>query len=154
MHDENYKRLFAFPRMVEDLLRLVVTSDWIEEADFSSLQKLSAAFVSDDLRRRHGDTVWRLRFGDGWLHVLVLLEFQSRNDPDMALRILEYTVLLYRELLRNEDLGRDGLRPPVLPVVLYNGAAPWTAPREVSGLISPAGPVPCGVSAVAALSRA
>ena len=140
VHDENYKRLFAFPRMVEDLLRVVVTSEWIEAADFSTLRKLSAEFVSDELRRRHGDTVWRLRLGDGWLHVLVLLEFQSRNDPEMALRILEYTVLLYRELSRNEDLGRDGLRPPVLPVVLYNGVAPWTAPREARELISPAGP--------------
>ena len=140
MHDENYKKLFAFPRMVEDLLRVVVTSEWIEEADFSTLRKLSAEYVSDELRRRHGDTVWRVRLGHGWLHVLVLLEFQSRDDPDMALRILEYTALLYRELARNEALGRDGLRPPVLPVVLYNGAARWKAAREVRELISPVGP--------------
>ena len=140
MHDENYKRLFAFPRMVEDLLRVLVTSDWLDEADFATLTKLSAEYVSDDLRRRYGDTVWRLRVGRGWLHVLVLLEFQSRDDPDMALRILEYTALLYRELARNEVLGRDGLRPPVLPVVLYNGANRWKAAREVRELISPVGP--------------
>ena len=140
MHDENYKRLFAFPRMVEDLLRVVVTGEWLDEADFTSLRKLSSAYVSDDLRQRHGDTVWRLRLGDGSLHVLVLLEFQSRSDSDMALRILEYTALLYRELRRNEALGRDGLRPPVLPVVLYNGSARWKAALEVRELIAPVGP--------------
>ena len=140
MHDENYKRLFAFPRMVEDLLHAVVTGEWLDEADFATLRKLSAEYVSDDLRRRHGDTVWQVRLGDGWLHVLVLLEFQSRDDPDMALRILEYTALLYRELARNEALGRDGLRPPVLPVVLYNGVDRWKAAREVRELISPVGP--------------
>ena len=140
MQDETYKKLFAFPRMVEDLLRALITGGWIDEADFSTLQKLSADYVSDDLRRRHGDTVWRLRLGDGWLHVLVLLEFQSRDDPDMALRILEYTVLLYRELARNEALGDDGLRPPVLPVVLYNGATRWKAVLEVTELIAPVGP--------------
>ena len=137
MHDENYKRLFAFPRMVEDLLRAVVTGEWLHEADFSTLRKLSSEYVGDDLRRRHDDTVWRVRVGDGWLHVLVLLEFQSRDDPDMALRILEYTALLYRELGRNEALAPEGLRPPVLPVVLYNGEAGWTAAREVRELISP-----------------
>ena len=140
MHDANYKRLFAFPRMVEDLLRAVVTGEWLDEADFATLRKLSSEYVSDDLRRRHGDTVWQVRLGDGWLHVLVLLEFQSREDPDMALRILEYTALLYRELTRNEALGHDGLRPPVLPIVLYNGAGRWKAAREVRELIAPVGP--------------
>ena len=154
MHDENYKRLFAFPRLVEDLLRVVGESEWLEETDFTSLRKLSSEYVSDDLRRRHGDTVWQVRLGRDWLHVLVLLEFQSRDDPDMALRILEYTTLLYRELGRNEALGRDGLRPPVLPIVLYNGAARWKAAREVRELIAPGRAVPLAVSAVAALPGA
>ena len=140
VQDETYKKLFAFPRMVEDLLRALITSEWIDDADFSTLRKLSSEYVSDDLRRRLGDAVWRVRLGHGWLHVLVLLEFQSREDPDMALRILEYTALLYRELGRNDRLGADRLRPPVLPVVLYHGAARWKAALEVGELISPVGP--------------
>ena len=140
MHDEHYKQLFAFPRMVEDLLRGFVAGDWIDEFDFTTLQKLSAEYVSDERRSRHGDTVWRVRHRSAWLHVLVLLEFQSTDDPDMALRILEYTALLYRELARNNALGPDRRRPPVLPVVLYNGAPPWRAARDVSELIAPVGP--------------
>ena len=140
VHDEHYKRLFAFPRMVEDLLRGFVAGDWIDELDFSTLQKLSAEYVSDERRTRHGDTVWRVRHRDAWLHVLVLLEFQSTDDPDMALRILEYTALLYRELARNDALEPDRRRPPVLPVVLYNGVAPWRAARDVGELIAPVGP--------------
>ena len=95
VHDENYERLFAFPRMVEDLLRGFVDDEWVAEVDFSTLQKLSAEYIGDEQRRRHGDTVWRIRHREGWLHVQVLLEFQSSADPDMALRILEYTTLLY-----------------------------------------------------------
>ena len=140
MHDEHYKRLLAFPRMVEDLLRGFVAGDWIDRFDFTTLQKLSSEYVSDERRIRHGDTVWRVRHRDDWLHVLVLLEFQSTDDPDMALRILEYTALLYRELARNDALGPDRRRPPVLPVVLYNGAPPWRAARDVSDLIAAVGP--------------
>ena len=140
MHDENYKRLFAFPRMVEDLLRAVAAGEWLDEVNFASLRKLSGEYVSDDLRRRHGDTVWQLPLGDGWLHVLVMLEFQSRSDPDMALRVLEYTVLLYRELARNDALDPDGLRPPVLPIVLHNGTARWRAALEVRERVAPVGP--------------
>ena len=50
--------------------------------------------VADDFRQRRGDAGWRLRAAaapGGWLHVLVMLEFQSRNDPSMALRVLEYS---------------------------------------------------------------
>ena len=139
MHDESYKKLFAFPRMVEDLLRGFVSGDWIDEVDFSTLHKLSAEYVSDALLKRHGDTVWRVRFRNHWLYLLVLLEFQSRDDPGMALRILAYTSLLYQELVRNEALGAGGRLPAVLPVVLYNGSSRWGAPVEVGELIAPVG---------------
>ena len=139
MHDENYKKLFAFPRMVEDLVRALVSGEQLDEFDFRTLEKLSSEYVGDELRKRRGDTVWRVRLRGGRLHVVVLLEFQSTDDPDMALRILEYTLLLYRELRRNEASGPHGKRPPVLPVVLYNGATPWKAAVDVRELISTVG---------------
>ena len=145
VHDEVYKRLFAFPRMVEDLLRGFVRGEWVDDIDFSTLRKLSAEYIGEELRRRHGDTVWRVRRREDGLHLLVLLEFQSTADPDMVLRILEYTALLYRELKRKEALGPEGKRPAVLPVVLYNGESRWTAATEVGDLIGPVGPslAPC-----------
>ena len=76
-------------------------------------------------------------FRNGWLYLLVLLEFQSSSDVRMALRNLEYTTLLYRELERRRELGRPGRWPPVLPVVLYNGDAPWTGALEMRDLVAP-----------------
>ena len=137
MHDENYKRLFAFPRMVTDLLRGFVAGDWLDEVDFSTLHKLSPEYVSDELLKRHGDTVWCMRVGDDWLYLLLLLEFQSEDDPGMALRILTYTSLLYQELRRNKAPVAVRRLPAVLPVVLYNGDSPWKAPLEVGELIAP-----------------
>ena len=102
LYDENYKRLFASRLMVEHLLRASLPDDLIAAADFSSLRKLSSEYVSDELLKRHGDTVWRLRLGGRWVFLLVLLEFQSEDDPWMALRILTYTGLLYQELVRNQ----------------------------------------------------
>ena len=139
MHDAAYKLLFSHPRMVEDLLRGFAASGWSDSLDFSTLEKLPSELVSDDLRRRSGDGVWRVRFRDEWLYVLVLLEFQSTVDPHMALRILVYTGLLYQDLVRRRSTGDDSRLPPVLPVVLYNGRRPWTAPADMSELIAPAG---------------
>ena len=138
MHDAHYKRLFAFPRMVEDLLRGFVGGQWVKELDFSTLRKLPAEYVGEAQRRRAGDAVWRVCPRGEGRAVLVLLEFQSRVDAQMGLRILEYTAMLYRELARNEAPEPKGTRPAVLAVVLYNGAGSWTAAVEVAEPLAPA----------------
>ena len=73
MHDAGYKRLFAQPHTVQDLLRGFAARDWSEALDFSTLTPVPASFVSHRLRQRHGDLVWKVRFRDEWLYLLVLL---------------------------------------------------------------------------------
>ena len=139
MHDPAYKRLFSHPRMVEDLLRGFAAREWSDALDFTTLEKLPAEFVSEDLRARRGDAVWRVRLRGRPLHVLVLLEFQSTVERHMALRLLTYTGLLYQDLVRRGATGPGGALPPVLPVVLYNGRSPWTAARELRETMAAAG---------------
>ena len=125
--------------MVADLLRSVLPADALEALDMDTLAKVSASYVGDDYRQRHGDTVWRVERAGRWTYVLVLLEFQSSSDATMALRVLEYTAMLYRELLRAGE-AIPGELPPVLPIVLYNGESPWGAARNVGELIEEPGP--------------
>jgi hypothetical protein len=82
-HDTGYKKLFSHPEMVEDLLRGFVKEDWVQELDFSTLTREFNSYVSEELRERHDDMVWRVRFRDRWLYLYLLLEFQSRLDPWM-----------------------------------------------------------------------
>ena len=138
--DPIYKRLYAFARMVEDLLRSLFGAGL--DADYGTLEKLPAEYVGEALQQRRGDTAWRLRTrgADGWLHVLVMLEFQSTTDAAMAQRVLEYTALLYGELLRRGK-AKPGALPPVLPVVLYNGDARWKPATEMRDLIAAPSPL-------------
>ena len=139
-YDQNYQRLFAFRRMVEDLLRACVPGDLLAAADLRGLRKLTGEYVSDELLMRNGDAVWRLPLAGSGVFVLVLLESQSDNDRWMALRVVIYTGLLYQELIRKRAPEvAAGRLPTVLPVVLYNGAEPWTAVRDVGELIEPPG---------------
>jgi hypothetical protein len=134
-HDNGYKLLFSHPAMVEDLLRGFVHEDWVAELDFATLEKVSGTFVADDLRDREDDVIWRVRWGREWLYVYLLLEFQSRTDRFMAVRMLTYVGLLYQELVRGAQLSECGKLPPVLPLVLYNGSSRWRAATEVAELI-------------------
>ena len=132
MHDPAYKLIFSRPRMVRDLLDGFAARGWSDALDFDTLAPLPASFVSRDLQQRHGDLVWRIRFrGDRWLYLMLLLEFQASVDPAMAVRMLAYTALLYQRLAADGALRDRNTLPPVLPVVIYNGRRPWTAPVEM-----------------------
>ena len=137
-YDPACKLLFSHPRMAEDLLRGFVARRWSHALDFATLELRPAASVSDDLRRREGDLLWRVRLGATWLYVQ--LEFQSTVDPTMAVRLLTRTGLLYQDLFRNGEVAPGEKLPPVLSVVLYNGRrSRWTAAVEVEEMTAPVG---------------
>ncbi len=133
--DTGYKRLFSHREMVADLLTGFIHEPWVAEVELDTLERVSGSYVTDDFREREDDVIWRVRWRDGWLYVYLLLEFQSTVDRFMALRMLVYVGLLYQDLIRAKQLPPSGLLPPVMPVVLYNGEASWTAARDVSELI-------------------
>jgi predicted transposase/invertase (TIGR01784 family) len=133
--DQGYKLLFSHPEMIRDLLIGFVREDWVQELDFNTLEKLNSSFVTDSLKQRHDDLIWRLRFKGRWLYVYLVLEFQSTVDPDMAVRVMAYIGLLYQDLIRTKQITDKGKLPPVLPIVLYNGEPRWHAATDVFQLI-------------------
>ena len=147
-HDAAYKAMYRHRQAIRDLCRYLVAPngplgpETLAALDFSTLAKLPAEWVTADFRRRHGDQVWRIRFREAaedagagaWL--FLLLEFQSRADTDMALRVLGYVVELYRDLEAQGVVQPGTRRPPVLPVVIHNGESPWSAPVQVADLIA------------------
>ncbi|MGL1835176.1 Rpn family recombination-promoting nuclease/putative transposase, partial [Rhodocyclaceae bacterium SMB388] len=138
-HDGSYKHIFSHPQIVCDLLTGFVREPWVEQLDLGTLELTNGSYVSDDLRGRADDVVWRVRtrHGEQWLYVYLLIEFQSRVDPWMALRILVYTGLLYQDLVKSEQVRPGDRLPPVFPMVVYNGEGVWRARREMAELIEP-----------------
>ena len=64
---------------------------WSGDLDFATLTPLPADYVSEHLRQRHGDLVWKVRFRGRWLYLVLLLEFQATVERAMAVRMLAYT---------------------------------------------------------------
>jgi hypothetical protein len=132
--DRGYRKLFSHPDMVRDLLTGFVHEEWVHELDLSTLERQNGSYISDDLREREDDSVWRVRFRDSWLYVYVLLEFQSSVDRFMAVRMMTYVGLLYQDLVQRKQLV-DGRLPPVVPIVLHAGDEPWSAATDVEELV-------------------
>ncbi|MBY4895390.1 Rpn family recombination-promoting nuclease/putative transposase [Cupriavidus sp. AU9028] len=134
-HDASYKLLFSFREMVADLIRGFLPDGGRAALDFDSLEPVSSNFISDQLRQGCSDAVWRIDVEGRNTPLYLLLEFQSRYDPTMPARMLSYVGLFYRDLGRRVGSGHSSRYPPVLPIVLYNGARPWRGPTDIHRLI-------------------
>jgi predicted transposase YdaD len=140
-HDESYKKFFSHPQMVQDLLCGFIDAPWVKQLDFSTLEKVNNEYIVDKkLKKRANDVVWKVRCQDQWLYIYILLEFQSRPDASMPLRMMTYLGLLYLDLYETKQFTKDKTTgypklPPVLPLVLYNGKTPWHKALDVSDLI-------------------
>ena len=137
-HQNSYKLIYSHQDPVRDLLTGFGEGALVQQLDMDTLEWVNTSLVTDDLRDREDDIIWRVRWKETWLYVFILLEFQSTVDPFMAVRILVYVGLLWQDIIRTQDLKAGDLLPPVLPIVLYNGEQQWTGPIQVAELVESA----------------
>ena len=138
-HDEAFKFLFDLPAVCADLLRAAAPGLW-PQLDPNSVRNLRVGdSVAADLTRRTGDALCQVdlqaaKLPDGRSAYLVVpLEFQSGDDQGMAERMGEYVSRQLDTLRRQGSIPADDT-PPVLPVVVYDGAARWSAPDGLEPL--------------------
>jgi len=108
--DKAYKLLFGHKEMVASLLHDFVQETAVADLDLDTLEPWPGEHVSESLRERIDDRIWRLRWKDAdWCYVFVILEFQSTPDRWMAARILSYTAQLWLDLIDAHELGARDL---------------------------------------------
>jgi hypothetical protein len=134
--DRPYKIIFSNPDIVKDLIINYYNADWAADIDFSTLEKLPTEFVGEELDETRDDVIWQVNFKNTKLYIVFLIEFQSKSEKYMAARMLSYIGNLYLDLIRTKKVkGRTRL-PPILPIVVYNGKAPWKAVQSFRKLVN------------------
>jgi hypothetical protein len=119
--------------MAEDLLAGFVLLPEGGRPEPGLLERRNGSYVGDRLHRREQDLVWCSRRKDGSPAFYLLLEFQSRLDPHMDVRMTTYRGLFCEELIRCGEWPRTPNFPLVLPVVVYNGRRPWGGEAALEG---------------------
>ena len=69
-------------------------------------------------------------------YLYILFEFQSTIDKAMPLRILNYMLLLYDDLIKQKEISLDEPLPPVFPLVLYTGEQAYNVSTKLEELIA------------------
>jgi predicted transposase/invertase (TIGR01784 family) len=133
-YDRSFKDLFSRPEMVRDLLTGFVQEDFIDDIDFSKLQKLGTTYILEEYEKRETDLILKLNIKGQEAYLYILIELQSTPDKFIALRVLEYLIGFYQDLLKQKENLPDKL-PPVFPIVLYTGKDPFNCAVSIEELI-------------------
>ena len=60
-HDFRYKKLFSYPKMVEELLASFVNEEFISQLDFSTLKQINKSFVTASYIGTESDMIYKIR---------------------------------------------------------------------------------------------
>lgn len=143
-HDTGYKELFSHPEFVQQLLEGFASPEIAALMDFSTLTNHSGHYITPLFEEKIEDVVWSVEVQ--WegvtqrVFVYLLLEFQSKVDARMPIRLLHYVACFYDHLLKTKVTTVSCGLPLILPIVLYNGSRRWKAATDVYELIRPEPP--------------
>ena len=131
IHDRGYKLLLSQVSLFRELVEGFVEQLWAEELNFEKAVRIEKSFVLESFLEKESDVLYLVPMGDEEVYVYILVEHQSTVDFNMAFRLLTYIVEIWKDFYeqskQNERRRASFRLPPVFPIVLYNGDAPWTA---------------------------
>ncbi len=133
-HDKGYKYLLQSKRAFMDLLKSFVKSDWVGLIREEDLVRVDKSYILQDFSGKEADIVYQSKIKGHDVIFYVLLELQSTVDHQMPWRLFQYMNEIWRDLLKNTAAegaaGKSFRLPAIIPIVLYNGSAAWTAVRS------------------------
>ncbi|TCO68983.1 Rpn family recombination-promoting nuclease/putative transposase [Marinisporobacter balticus] len=139
-HDVGYKHIFSHKQTFLELLRSFVKKDWVNLIKEEDLILVDKSYVLPDFEEEESDIVYRINIDGKEIIFYILLEFQSKVDFQMPIRLLFYMVEIWRELLKNtskKTRRRKSFKlPAIIPIVLYNGKNNWTAAKSFKEILN------------------
>ncbi|WP_330179192.1 Rpn family recombination-promoting nuclease/putative transposase [Nocardia sp. NBC_01503] len=134
-HDAYFRQVLARPADAASELRTMLPKAVAARLDWDTLVLQPCSFVSQHLRSRYSDLLFRTRLDGHEAYIYLLVEHQSRSDPLMPMRLVEYLVGIWNRYVR-EHPGTVTV-PAVIPLVVHASrrGRRWNTPTELADLI-------------------
>jgi hypothetical protein len=129
-HDALFRKIFGDPAHAAEAVRAILPPQVAAHFDWNSFEADHASVVNEGFEQRHGDLLFRARLVDGrQAFVRLLFEHQSTVDRWMSWRMTRMTYAFLNDAHQRHPEAQ--YLPAVLPVLLYQGSRPWTAPTSL-----------------------
>ena len=135
-HDTFFRALFSDPGRVRDFLRDHLPNDIAGRLADSLPELVEGSFVDEALAGSQSDLLLKVELASGGpAFIYLLAEHKSAPDPGLPLQLASYMVRIWK---RHAGTSAARLRalPPIVPVVVYHGAANWTVAESLRDMIA------------------
>jgi len=138
-HDPFFRSTFSEPALFRKWLVWFLPI-FAELLDLDRLELQKDSLIDEKLKAHYNDLLYKIpiRGTDKSMVVFVLVEHKAGSERWTMLQILRYIVLIWmREISAVIDEKRmtGFVLPPVLPIIVYHGERPFTAPIRLSELV-------------------
>lgn len=116
-HDSFFRSTLSNLGVAKDLLQAHLAPELVQQIDWSTLRLTNKSYVDEQLKHLQTDMVYACQLNGKDAYIYTLIEQQTKPDPLLAFRILEYNVTMIREHLKQ---GNKKL-PLIANLVLYSG---------------------------------
>ena len=128
-HDKFFRSAMAQVAVAREFFETHLPAKVRGQLDFTTLKAEKDTFVDDAFKASEVDLLYSIKLLNySTAYIYLLCEHQSTVDKDIAFRVLVYLTDIIKHH-RKQHPG--GALPVVIPMVLYTGIEPWTAPLDI-----------------------
>jgi len=139
-HDVGYKHIFSHKSTFLELIRSFSRKEWSKQIKEEDLILVDKSYILSDFEEEESDILYKANIDNKEVIFYLLLEFQSKVDFQMPMRLLFYMTEIWRDVLKNADKKEKRRKsfklPAIIPIVLYNGKNKWTAHTSFKEVLS------------------
>jgi len=138
-HDNLFRALLDDPERARTLLQDYLPAEITVHFADAPPEPQDGTFVDEALRGSQSDRLFRVRLKSGrTAYVYTLLEHKSTPDVRTPVQVLGYMARIWQRHIANAQNPADEARqlPPIIPMVVYHGHAPWTVPTATIDAIA------------------
>ncbi len=144
--DISSKRVLGNPVLYAQFLRNNFNIPFLKNVKPEDIEDVSERYIPYLGTEFESDTVKRIRlcvpgkeqeFLQEPLFLIFLTEHKSRVDYDVSMQLLKYMLCIWLDYGREMEQKKEGIShrksfryPLIIPIVYYEGKAPWTADRR------------------------
>jgi predicted transposase/invertase (TIGR01784 family) len=121
-HDGFFKHSLSNPTVAKDLLQAHLSPAITQRMQWDTLKLSNKSFVDKKLSQLHSDVVYTCQIDGQAAYIYILIEQQTKPDPLLPFRFLQYNVAMLTEhLAQNKKEKKKQHLPTILNLCLYTG---------------------------------
>jgi len=136
-HEGLFQKVFRDKDNTKHFLKEHLSQEVLRYMDLDSLLLENVTYIDDQLKKYFSDLVFTVNIDDQEFpagKIYLLFEHKSYPDEMVALQILRYMALQWKDMIAQARIPSRKL-PPIIPIVIYQGQETWKVSSSFQDMV-------------------